>query len=101
LLTIIGSGSVSLVALVALRPVAFDLAFGAGILVSTALSLLTRGFRWLSFFSTVGSGSTVVAAAFARALVVLVVVGAGVTSPALVLVEALVAAVDLLAMAYE
>jgi hypothetical protein len=43
---------------------------------------------------------TVVAAAFVRALVVLVVVGAGVTdrfSP----VEALVAAVDLLAMVYE
>jgi len=92
----IGSGSVSLVALVALRPAAFNFAFTAGIFVSTALSLLTRGFRWL-FLVTADSVSDVVAAAFVRALVVLVVVGAGVT---LLLVEALVAAVDLLAMVY-
>jgi len=97
-----GSGSVSLAALVALRPVVFDFAFGAGIFVSTALSLLTRGFRWLFFLVTADSVSTgVVTAAFVRALVVLVVVGAGVAAPALLLVEALVAAVDLLAMVYE
>ena len=95
MLTIIGSGSISLVALVALRTVAFDFAFAAGIFVSTTLSLLTRGFRWLVLLGTVGSGSTgVVAAAFVRALVALVVVKGWV-------IIVLVAAVDLLAMVSE
>src|SRR5260221_12910597 len=98
----IGSGSVSLVALVTLRPVAFGFAFAAGIFVSTALSLLTRGFPWLLFLVTADSVSTGgVPAAFVRALVVLVVVGAGVTGPALLLVDAVVAVVDLLAMIYQ
>lgn len=95
----IASESESLVSLFALRPVIFDFVLAVGSFVTTALSLLTRGFRWLVFL---GSGSTTAAAAaFVRALVVLVVVDAGVTRPVLVLVEALVAVVDLLAIDYR
>lgn len=92
----IGSDSDSLGGLATLRPVAFCFPFVAGIFVSTALSLLTRGFRWYVFFVPTGSGSTAVAAAaFVRALVVLVVVG----GTSRVLVEVRVAAVNLLAIA--
>ena len=91
----IGSESDSLGNFVALRPVAFCFPFVAGIFVSAALSLLTRGVRWYAFFVTTGWGSTVTAAAaFVRALVVLIVV----CGTARVLVELRVAAVDLLAI---